>query len=130
MHEYSIMNQVVQTIIQEAEKSNLQTISLVKLAVGELSFLNEEALQFCYQVLSKDNILHGSELVIAIIKPEIECQSCGFNGDLEYLDKEDTHFRIPKFTCPKCKGEVKIIKGNGCVLQEITGETGENDEAE
>ena len=123
MHEYSIMSQVVRTIIQEAEKNQLQAISCVKLAVGELSFLSEDTLQFCYQILSKDNILQESELVIEQVKPEIKCQSCGYDGDLEYLDKDDAHFRLPKFTCPKCNGEVKIIKGNGCVLQEITGET-------
>jgi hydrogenase nickel incorporation protein HypA/HybF len=123
MHEYSIMSQVVQTILEEVEKNNLKAVSRVTLEIGELSFLGEEALMFCYGVLSKDNILSNSELIIEKINTEIECQSCGYSGNLDFIKNEEFHYRLPTFSCPKCDGKVKIIKGKGCVLKEITGET-------
>ena len=123
MHEFSIMSQVVQTILAEAEKNKLQTISKVRLEIGELTFLGEEQLKFCFDVLAKDNILSTSELIIETIKPEVKCTGCGYSGELEYLEKDEFHFRLPKFTCPKCDGQVKIVKGKGCTIRDITGET-------
>jgi hydrogenase nickel incorporation protein HypA/HybF len=123
MHEFSIMTQIIQTILGEANKNNLKSVTKVTLEIGELSFLGEEALKFCYEVISKNTILRGSELIIIKIKPKIECQSCGYLGELEYLEKDEFHFRLPKFTCPKCNGMVTILKGKDCILKEITGET-------
>lgn len=123
MHEYSIMSQIVQTIQSEAEKNNLKSVTKVTLEVGDLSFLGDEALKFCFNVLSKDTILNGSELIIVKVKPEIQCQSCNYSGDIKYTEKEEYHFRLPIFTCPNCDGMVKIIKGKDCILKEITGET-------
>ena len=123
MHEFSIMSQLVKTVLDEADKNNLKNISKVTLEVGELSFLGEEALRFCYSTLINDNILSGSELIIHKIRPEIECDKCGYTGELEYLEKDEFHFRLPQFNCPKCGGVVKIIKGKGCIIKEITGET-------
>ena len=123
MHEFSIMSQIVQAILNEAKKNQLKTISKVILEVGELTFLGEEQLRFCYDVLSKDNLLHSSELVIEKVEPEIECTECGFSGNLEYLEADEFHFRLPKFTCPECDSKVDIIKGKDCVIREITGDT-------
>ncbi len=122
MHEYSIMSQVIQAILDEAGKNKLNTISKVTLEIGELTFLGEEQLRFCYEVLSKDNILHDSQLIIEKVEPEIECTKCGFKGDLEYQESEEFHFRLPKFACPKCNSKVEIIKGKDCIIREITGE--------
>jgi len=123
MHEYSIMSQLVQAVLDEAKKNNLKTVAKVKLEVGDLTFLGEEQLKFCYQVLSKDNILNGSELIIEKIYPEVRCHDCGYNGELEYMEKDEFHFRLPQFSCPKCNGKVEIIKGKDCVIREITGDT-------
>jgi hydrogenase nickel incorporation protein HypA/HybF len=116
------MSQVVQTVLDEAKKNKLKIVTKVTLDVGELSFLGEEALKFCYQALSKDNILTGSELTINIVKPVIKCDNCSYQGELEYLDDESFHYRLPQFTCPKCNKMVKIIEGKGCIIKEITGE--------
>ena len=123
MHEYSIMSQVVKTILEEGDKNRLKSISSVTLEVGELSFLGEESLRFCFSTLIKDSILSDSKLIIQKIKPEVECDNCGYTGDLEYLEKDEFHFRLPQFACPRCDGVVKITKGKGCVIKEITGET-------
>lgn len=122
MHEYSVMSEIVKAILSEVEKNNLKTVSKVKLEVGELTFLGEEQLRFIYEVLSKDNILHESKLEIKNIQPEVECPSCGFIGNLEYLESEEMHFRLPKFSCPKCNSKVEIIKGKNCIIREIVGE--------
>jgi hydrogenase nickel incorporation protein HypA/HybF len=128
MHEYSIMSQIVQTTILEVEKNRLEKVDKIVLEVGRLTFLGVESLKFCFTTLTKNTLLSETELVINVIEPEIQCQSCGFNGDLEYLDSEEMHFRLPRFTCPKCNGVVKVIKGKDCIIREITGEVADTDE--
>lgn len=123
MHEYSIVSQIVQTLMAEAEKNELKSISKVTLDVGDLTFLGEEQLRFCYQVLTKDNFLKNSELIIETITPEVKCTKCGYIGEIEYLEKDEFHFRLPKFDCPKCNSKVEIVKGKDCTIREITGET-------
>ena len=123
MHEFSIMSQMVQILLAEIKNNNLRSVSRVKLAVGDLTFLGEEQLKFCYDVLAKDNILKGSELVIEKVEPEIRCTGCEYTGTLEYQEADEFHFRLPQFTCPKCNSKVDIIKGKDCIIQEITGET-------
>jgi len=123
MHEFSVMSQIVQAVLKEVEQNKLKKVSKVLLEVGELTFLGPEQLRFCYEVLSKDNILQGSELVIKTMEPEVECLECGYSGRLEYLEADEFHFRLPKFTCPKCDSKVEIIKGKDCTISEITGET-------
>ena len=122
MHEYSIMAQVVNTILSEAKKNNLIKVSKVTLEVGELAFLNPDALKFSYNALIKDTSLSSSELIIESIKPEIECTKCKYNGDLEYLEKDEFHFTIPKFSCPKCGSGVSIVRGRDCIIKDISGE--------
>jgi hydrogenase nickel insertion protein HypA len=114
---------MVQAVLTEAEKNKLKTISTVKLAVGELTFLGSEQLKFCYGVLAKDNILQDSELVIETIPAEVSCSSCGYSGKIEYLETDEFHVRLPRFTCPKCDEKVEIVKGKDCVIKEISGET-------
>lgn len=123
MHEFSIMSQIVKAVIEEATMNKMKTITKVRLQVGELTFLGEEQLKFCYDVLSKDNILSDSELIIEKVEPEVKCHTCGFSGALEYMEKDEFHFRMPKFSCPKCDGKVDITKGKECVILDITGET-------
>jgi len=122
MHEFSIMTQIVKSILGEVEKNNLIKVSRIVLEVGDLTFLGAEQLRFCFEVLAKDTILKDAEFIIRSIKPEIECSHCGFSGDLEYQESEEMHFRLPKFTCPKCNSKIEITKGRDCVLREITGE--------
>ena len=123
MHEFSIMSQVVQTILTEVEKNKLNSVSKVRFEIGELTFLGEDQLRFCYNVLTKDNILKNSELIIEKVKPEIKCLECGYSGDLEYLDKDEFHFQLPQFSSPKCNGKIEVLKGKDCLIREITGET-------
>jgi len=123
MHEFSIMSQMVQILLAEVEKNKLISVSRVKLAVGDLTFLGEDQLKFCYEVLARDNILNGSELEIEKVEPEIRCTACAYTGNLEYQEANEFHFRLPQFTCPKCNGKVDIIKGKDCIICEVTGET-------
>ncbi|UCE36730.1 MAG: hydrogenase maturation nickel metallochaperone HypA [Thermoplasmata archaeon] len=118
MHEYSIMVDIVNAALKSIENYDVESVQKIFLDVGELTFLNPEQLKFCFTVLIKDNILKGAELEIQQKRAEIECKSCEYKGPLEKQPEED-HFRIPRISCPKCEGEIKLLSGRECILRNI-----------
>jgi hydrogenase nickel incorporation protein HypA/HybF len=118
MHEYSIMADIVKAALDSLKDYDVENVETVFLEVGELTFLNPEQMRFCFNVLTENNILSDAKLEISELKAEVECQSCGFTGPLDERPEED-HFRIPRLSCPKCQGEVKLLAGKECIIKSI-----------
>jgi len=118
MHEFSTMNQIVNAILEEGRKHHAHKIEKVILEIGELTFLGEEQLRFAFDLLTEGTILEGAELEIEKKEIEVRC-SCGYEGKIEYEEKEEFHFLIPLLKCPRCNEEVEIIKGRECIIKSV-----------
>jgi hydrogenase nickel incorporation protein HypA/HybF len=117
MHEFSVMSQMVEGIVEEARKWNAVKVEEVVLELGEFTMLGEEQLRFAYEVLTKDNLLKGSKLTIVPIKGTVECD-CGFRGDMS--PSEGTpHRSVPILECPKCGGLARIAGGRECTVKNL-----------
>lgn len=124
MHEFSVMIQIVQAILDETEKSELTSVEEVHLDIGTLTFLGECQIRFAYDILTKENILKDSKLIITEKKPKVECESCGYIGNIKYEnigESNEMHLRFPKFSCPKCDKSVKVLEGRECTISRIIG---------
>jgi len=128
MHEFSIMNSIVASALAEIEKHRVIEVEEFILEVGELTFLQEEQLRFAYRVLTDENILKGSRLIINFIMPEVKCEECGYAGAINYREFEDYHFSVPIIACPECGGRVEITRGKGCMVRDIKLVVEEDDE--
>ena len=118
MHEFSVMTQIVDSILAEATKLDAKRIEAVDLELGEYTMLGEEQLKFAYQVLSKENpLLEGSELNIRQLKGRIKCR-CGFEGEVRPAE-DSPHKIVPILECPKCGGAAEIVVGRECVIRNI-----------
>jgi len=118
MHEFSVMTQIVDSVLAEAKRRDARKVEHVELDVGEFTMLGHEQMRFAYEVLSKDTILQGSELEIRTIKGGIKCDSCGYEGSV--MIAEDTpHRSVPILECPKCHSAAKIVEGRDCVVRNI-----------
>lgn len=118
MHEYSIMTDIVNAALATLKNYDVKSVDTVFLEVGELTFLNPVQLRFCFNVLTENNMLFGSKLKITEKKAEIECDACGYKGELKEQPEED-HLRIPRISCPKCDGEIKLLSGRECIIRSI-----------
>jgi hydrogenase nickel incorporation protein HypA/HybF len=118
MHEFSVMTQIVDSILEEAKKHDATKVEQVDLEVGDFTMLGEEQLKFAYEVLSKDTILQGSTLRIVHRKGSIKCESCGFEGEMR-LAEDSPHRLVPILECPKCNSPAKIVEGRECVIRNI-----------
>ena len=113
MHEVSVMAGIVESVLKELEKHQVLRVEEVQLTLGEMTFLGEEQLQFAYEIITRDTALEGSVLVIVPEETELQCLSCGYVGKADTIG-EEYHMAMPSLTCPKCKGKVKVLKGQSC----------------
>lgn len=117
MHELSMADAIVKTIIDSAEKNQAEKVLEATIELGKLTMLNPEQLRFLLDVLIEDTILEDSKIYLEEIPVEIECNSCDYKG-LINVDDSDHYLIIVK--CPECDGrDLKIISGQECNVKTI-----------
>lgn len=122
MHEYSVMKQLVSALLDELDGRDIDKVKEVRIKIGDLTFLGAEQLKFAYEVLSKDTILEGSELNVEKIEAKINCEECGYEGDVDYSEDPAFHYDVPVLSCPECGSKPAIVKGKETVIDGVTAE--------
>jgi len=110
MHEMGITQQILNQVIEVAKKENAMRINEVRISVGELTEVVEDALRFAFEVLRQDTIAAEAELKITFLSPKAVCGECG----LEY--EHDIFNRM----CPQCGSLIsKSIQGHELRIDSI-----------
>jgi hydrogenase nickel incorporation protein HypA/HybF len=117
MHELSMADAMVKTILDAAEKNQAEKILEATIEIGKLTMLNPEQLKFLLEVLTEDTLLEDSKIHIEEIPVEIECKSCDYKG-LTNVDDSDHYLIIVK--CPQCgERDLKVTSGRECNVKNI-----------
>jgi hydrogenase nickel incorporation protein HypA/HybF len=110
MHELSIAMNIVEIAEEEARKSKAQKISKIDLAVGKLSGVVYEALDFALKEAVKNTMLEEAKIQIIEVEAKAKCNKCGHIFSTEYL------YDI----CPKCQHQqCEIIQGKELKINSI-----------
>jgi len=112
------MSSIVEAVLQELGKHDIEKVEAVDMIVGELTFLGEDQLQFAYEIITRDTILEGSKLIITSEKIEVKCNSCGYIGPVNYIHHGD-HYSHPDLSCPKCGASVELLKGKSAAVRSV-----------
>jgi hydrogenase nickel incorporation protein HypA/HybF len=64
MHEYSIMKNIFDIVIEEAGKSNAKVINEITLVIGEQASYVDDSLLLYFNLLSKGTIAENAKLII------------------------------------------------------------------
>jgi len=118
MHELSLANSLVDTLLELGQRSADGKVLEVHLRVGKLRAISTEQLKFSYQILAKDPFLKGSKLIIEETAAKIHCPKCGLTKDFEVSD-DSYHFTLPTFSCPKCGTPVELEGGDEVVISKV-----------
>jgi len=76
MHETMIAQSIVETIAKEAEKTGAKPIA-ARISCGQLNPINDEVLNFAFEIAARDTVCHGMKLQIVHIPLKASCKSCG-----------------------------------------------------
>jgi hydrogenase nickel incorporation protein HypA/HybF len=125
MHELSMAQAIVDTVLDAAEKNNAEEIVEVTIEIGILTMLNPEQLKFLLDVLTEGTLLEKAEIIIEEVPVEIKCRNCEYTG-LANTDGSDHYLAI--VLCPKCgERNVETITGKECNVKTIKIEKSDED---
>lgn len=120
MHELSMSQAIADLVLQESKKREAKKILLVELEIGQLSLLNPEQVEFWLRLAFEQTLASEAELKTEVIKPQVSCPACGYEGTLEAKDDPLYHFFVPVFKCPECgSGKITIKSGRECRVRRI-----------
>ncbi|OGP70326.1 MAG: hypothetical protein A2Z73_01360 [Deltaproteobacteria bacterium RBG_13_60_28] len=113
MHEYSLMEEVVKTLVAKLSEPGLGAAGPemeVVLKVGALAIHSAAATRQAYEVLVKDTKLENSRLTLIVEPLILTCVGCGFKGPLPE-GAVDPHEQLPLAPCPQC-GAISPVAGS------------------
>lgn len=123
MHEFSIATSLVDTLLEFAQKNQMQGKLLeVHLKIGKLRAISIEQLKFSYQVLAKDQFLSGSRLVVEETPALLHCHKCGFRKNFDVAD-DLYHFAPATLSCPNCGTTADLEGGDEAVITKVRVQT-------
>ena len=114
MHEGTIAREIIRTAKEEALKAGMEKISTIKVVIGEMHAVVEDALLFLFDLMKKEE--EGMEDTILSVEKKpvvVRCKKCGN----EFRPEE------PIFICPSCGSmETELISGDEMYIESMEGE--------
>lgn len=108
MHEYSIVQALVERVEVEARARRATAVHRLSVRIGELSGVDAELLTTAFETFRERTICEQAELDLLLVPARWECQDCGGaigRGDL--------------LTCPSCAVPARLVQGDEIMLDRI-----------
>jgi hydrogenase nickel incorporation protein HypA/HybF len=119
-----IMSGILDSSFEAAEKAGAQRITEIRITIGELTEIQEFALDFAFESMTPGTMAEGAKLVVTTVAPSSRCRDCGLTYD---------HDRF-EMVCPACGSfNVEPLTGRELQIDSIEADDGEDllaDEAE
>jgi len=74
MHEASLAEGIINTVVEHAGGAKVQQIFLV---IGESSGVMGESLSMYFDIYAENTLCEGATIEIEIVKPKLMCKACG-----------------------------------------------------
>jgi len=115
-----ITQSILENSFDAAEKAGAERITEIRISIGELTEIQEFALQFAFEALTPGTMAEGATLLVNHVPAVSRCREC----DLEY-----THDRF-QMLCPTCESfNVEPITGRELRIDSIEADGGDCDDS-
>jgi hydrogenase nickel incorporation protein HypA/HybF len=112
-----IMTGILESSFEAAEKAGAQRITEIRVTVGELTEIQEFALDFAFMSMTPGTMAEGAKLVVTTVAPSSRCRECGLTYN---------HDRF-EMICPSCGSfNVEPLTGRELNIDSIEADDGED----
>jgi hydrogenase nickel incorporation protein HypA/HybF len=110
MHELSLLENVREILEQHAVEQKFSRVTQVTLEIGRFSCVEPDALRFGFDIVMKDSLAEGAELIITELNGLGVCQQCHRQTEMEsFYD-----------ACVHCGSRfVKVIQGSEMKIKDL-----------
>jgi len=108
MHEYSIVQALLDRVDAEARARDAAAVSRVRLAIGRLAGVESELLRSAFELAREGTRCAGAELEVREVEPRWSCRACG--GE------------VPSgaaLRCAACGAPARLAAGDEIVLESL-----------
>lgn len=113
MHELSVTENILATVLEYANHSNAAVVTDIYLKIGQLSSIVDDSIQFYWEFISKSTIAENAKLHFDRIPAKFHCNECSFEYEINEILSP----------CPTCQSmNVTLIAGDEFLLQTISVE--------
>ena len=110
MHEFSIVNALLEMCEKNAEANKATIITRVEVKIGKISGVEPHLLQTAFDTFKEKTVCVGAEIVIHVQDVVIECLTCKAQSVI-------TNYEL---ICATCKGnDVRVIDGEEMLLMRL-----------
>ena len=110
MHEYSIVQALMEQVETLAEENSAIAVQKVIVKIGVMSGVEPHLLEIAFNTFKEKTICENSEFIMNIQPLTILCEKCEAQSELEK----------PHYCCPHCLSlDVKVIDGEDMFLMSL-----------
>lgn len=102
MHELPVTQGILDTAVAAAQQAHARRILAIDLAIGALSGIVDDSVQFYFDILSQGTLAEGATLRFRRLPASAVCLDCGFTFDA-------TPPLAP--ACPACQSALVRVEG-------------------
>lgn len=119
MHEFSLAIQIADNVLDFLSMHERSEVVKVRVLIGDLTGIEPVQLQFCYNAITRENVLRYSSLDIERVAPLIHCSFCKFSGSPKYRRDGIAVGVTPKIQCPRCGKVAQPVRGQECEIKSV-----------
>ena len=110
MHEYSIVQALLEQCERYAEANDAEKVTRVVVKIGRLSGVEAHLLEIAFNTFKEKTVCDGAEFVMNLQPVVISCRSCSRETTLGELH----------YACPHCESiDVEVIDGEDMLLMSL-----------
>ena len=112
MHEYSLMEAILEDVLEDLEDYGVTRPGMVErmeLKIGALEIHSRESFEQAFRMVIQGTLLEGARLVLTVEPVGYACPKCGRSGTLAE-GEFDGRMALPFIECPHC-GDIASIQG-------------------
>jgi hydrogenase nickel incorporation protein HypA/HybF len=110
MHEYSVVQALLDQCEENARANNATAVTKVVTKIGRLSGIEPDLLQVAFDTFKEKTMCENAEFIMNIQEVVVYCNDC----------QKDSEIPDNRFKCPKCDSpNLNVVEGQDMFLMQL-----------